>query len=172
MQLLALVQVLVIVVAFLLGRASVSSVEASPASEELQAPAAVVPNEAPPPNAVPSAAATNAQIDTLARTASEQALLDTRNVYTIKVVEYFDSESNRRLAQATWKYLTETQRLPAVIATKGTRVFILVGAAPAQVDFDALLARVKSMSGPPPMSKAGEFYDAYLEKIDKVFPRK
>jgi len=188
LQLVLLAQLLLLVVAFLLGRSSgrsalasntdgasqdaVSKAAAAPVLESsapgISTPRPVV--EAPPVAPAPTDA--QVQVDPHPRNAAEQALLDKNNVYTIKLVEYANTETNRKLAQDALRYLTEQSGLPACLAGTGTRLYILVGAAPKQVDFDELLKLVKQMKGPPPMSKSGEFHDAYLEKIDKVFKRK
>ena len=54
---------------------------------------------------------------------------------------------------------------------RGKRLFIVLGAAPRQVDLDDLLMRAKTMNGPPPRSVKAEFSDAYVDKIDKFFER-
>jgi hypothetical protein len=154
---------------FSAGQLSPAEVERA-ASESLsqQAPAA-----SPAPVAAPSgpAAASNTGYDPNPRTPAEQALLDRANVYTIKLVHYTNTEVNKRLAANTARYVIEQQNLPAVVAADSTGLYILVGAAPRQVDLDAFLARVKKMPGPPPQSRPAEFHTAYVEKIDRVFRR-
>jgi hypothetical protein len=151
------------------GQLSPAEVERA-ASESLaqQAPAA-----SPVPVAAPSApaAASNTGYDPNPRTPAEQALLDRANVYTIKLVHYTNTEVNKRLAANTARYVIEQQNLPAVVAADNTGLYILVGAAPRQVDLDGFLARVKKMPGPPPQSRPAEFHSAYVEKIDRVFRR-
>lgn len=181
LQWLVLAQIVLLVVAFLLGRASVQQAEASEserASSAGNAPAGVVANVAPPsaPQAQPAAAAGGGALPVRAEptpvSAAEQALRDPRNVYTLKVADYVYNESSVRLAQDAARYLVDTAGLPACLVQKGTRVYLLVGAAPRQVDLDDLGRTVRQLKGPPPISKPAEFHDAYVEKIDKVFQRK
>jgi hypothetical protein len=128
LQILVLVQLILLVAAFWLGRASAGEVQASRDGEPDfasqgagEAPAEPAPQEPAP------------RVDPNPRTATEQALLDPRNVYTIKVVEYANTDSNRKLAQDALRYLVDDQRLPACLAGTGTRLYILVGAAPTHV---------------------------------------
>lgn len=175
-RLIGLVVFLAMVVAFLFGRMSVRGVARAAedpavggsAVEETARLANAAPPSAP---ATQPAAAPPPVVDPNPRTAAEQALLDRANVYTIKLVHYSNTEVNKRLAAETARYVIQTHNLPAVVAADNTGLYILVGAAPRQVDLDDYLARVKRMSGPPPLSRPGEFTTAYIEKIDKVFRR-
>jgi hypothetical protein len=202
LRLFGLVVLLLVVVAFLFGRLSVSRVSnaaegvneaaglgADGASASL-APAAtnLAPSSPPnsPPNSPPissqaqqpplsgsnpASAPAGGDFDPNPRTPAELALLDRENIYTIKLIHYSNTEANKRLAAGTARYVIEQQNLPAVVAADSTGLYILVGAAPRQVDLDGFLARAKKMPGPPPMSKPGEFHSAYVEKIDRVFRR-
>jgi hypothetical protein len=183
LRLFGLVVLLLCVVTFLLGRLSVSrgtlAAESESAAKAAQSAAAaqVAPSgptpavpEAQPPVAPAAPAGGQPIVDSQAREPAEQALLDRKNVYTIKLVHYSNTQANQRLAAQTAQYI-RAQNLPAVVATDGAGLFILVGAAPRQVDLDAYLAQVKRLAGPPPLSRAGEFASAYLEKIDRVFKR-
>lgn len=191
LRLFGLVVLLLCVVTFLLGRLSVSrdaQAAESGASEKAaqneaaarkEAAAQVAPNVSTPSQAAPTAqpavaapapAGGQPVVDSQAREPAEQALLDRKNVYTIKLVHYSNTQANQRLAAQTAQYI-RAQNLPAVVATDGAGLFILVGAAPRQVDLDAYLAQVKRLPGPPPLNRAGEFASAYLEKIDRVFKR-
>lgn len=176
-RLLALVAFLAVVVAFLLGRMSVSrpALAADPDVQENredsttgQASLGALP--APPP-AAPAAQPNAPPVDPNPRTPAELALLDTANVYTVKLVHYSNTEVNQRLAAETARYVIGTHNMPAVVAADSTGLFILVGAAPRQVDLDDFLARCKKMPGPPPLSRPGEFHTAFIEKIDRVFKR-
>ncbi len=187
LRLIGLVVLLLMVVSFLLGRVSVRGV-ARAAGDASVAPAAsdarATQSAAPPPAVAapqqPSAAPTAAppsvsppapKLDATPRTSAEQALLDPANIYTIKLVHYSNTEANKRLAAETARYVQQTHNLPAVVAADGSGLFILVGAAPRQVDLDDYLSRVKRMSGPPPLSRPAEFHSAYVDKIDKLFRR-
>jgi hypothetical protein len=119
----------------------------------------------------PLAAAPGVEIDATPRSEVERQLADPANVYTIKLVEYVNNEAQQRLALDALEHLTKTQGLPACVAAKGSRLFILVGAGKSQSELDPLLALCKQMAGPPPISKSAEFHDAYLVKIDSVFRR-
>jgi hypothetical protein len=100
---------------------------------------------------------------------AEKALADTRNKYTIKLVEYA-SGRDEDLAWNTLNYL-EGLGLPAASLYKGKRMFIVLGAASKQADLDELLKRAKTMNGPPPRNREAEFSDAYVEKIDNLLER-
>ena len=191
LQWLALAQVVLLLLAFLVGRASTKgAVEAgagdvprnfepaqdtSAAVQPTQTPAAT-PSQNPTNSAgnpqSGASAPVQAQVDSQPRTAAEQALLDPRNVYTLKVVDYVYNDSSLRLARETLRYLTETHGLPACLTRNGSRLYILVGAAPRLVDLDELGRTVRQLKGLPPISRTGEFESAYVEKIDKVFQRK
>jgi hypothetical protein len=166
--LLVVVAVLALVCAFVLGRASVSGVAAAPGGVE---PESAQPQDAPRSEVPASIAPAVVPPDAQPHSPAEQALLDQRNVYTIKVVEYYRSELNIERARETLRYLTEVQGLPACSTTTSTRIYVLIGAAPAKTELDQLLLKVRTMAGPPPLSRPAEFFDAYPEKIDKVFPR-
>lgn len=170
---LALIAVVAVAGGFLLGRWSTwgSGSEPIRAAGENAPPARETPPRVDPTPAEPVPAGATAELDATPRSVVEQALADPRNAYTIKLVEYENEPRQQRLALEALDYLTKVQGLPACVAVKGSQLFILVGAAPKQVEFDALLALCKTMPGPPPASKAAEFHDAYIEKIDKVFPR-
>jgi hypothetical protein len=192
LQLLVLAQVVLLVVAFLLGRASVQQAEAresggpdnagAGAGSQLspyqgaQGMASVEQGQGVPRTAAAGAPAAGGTLPVRAEptpvSAAEQALRDPRNIYTLKVADYVYNESSVRLAQDAARYLVESAGLPACLVQKGTRVYLLVGAAPRQVDLDDLGRTVRQLKGPPPISKPTEFHDAYVEKIDKVFQRK
>lgn len=189
LQWLALAQVVLLLLAFLVGRASLrgkveagapdspKNFEPAPQAAPQQAPAQPQPGPTNPTNSAGNpqgtgSGAVQAQVDSQPRTAAEQALLDPRNVYTLKVVDYVYNDSSLRLARETLRYMSETHGLPACLTRNGSRLYILVGAAPRLVDLDELGRTVRQLKGPPPISRAGEFESAYVEKIDKVFQRK
>ncbi len=185
-QWLVLAQVVLLLCAFLVGRASVQETAASEArvdasrgpqfapAVEPNAPAASgAPASGGTPAATPNAPGTTLPVraEPTPVSAEEQALRDPRNIYTLKVADYVYNESSVRLAQDAARYL-KNSGLPACLVQKGTRVYLLVGAAPKQVDLDELGRTVRVLSGPPPINRPREFHDAYVEKIDKVFQRK
>lgn len=166
--------VVVSVAAFFLGRASVSSVgaqdapaSAGPAAGEEAARAALA-----PPGTSPAAAPSQpepASAATKAATPAERALLDPRNRYTVKLVEYRSGRDDE-LALETLRYL-QGLGLPAVAQFRGKQLFILLGAAASTGELDDLLARARTLTGPPPLSKKNEFHDAYVVVIDKLIQR-
>jgi hypothetical protein len=178
LQRLIVLQLLITIAAFFLGRASVSSVDAGDGSARgdevaagLQQPppasgAGATPSPQPgdPSGAQQSGGA--AQVVTQPGTPAERALLDPRNLYTVKVVEYRKGKDDE-VALSTLEYFLD-QGLPAVAQVQGGRLFILLGAAPTQAELDELLAEAKTMRGPPPLSKPAEFHDAYVVGIDRL----
>jgi hypothetical protein len=170
---LIVLQVLIATAAFFLGRASVSTVDASTGDAGKDAkvagvgerPLASEKSEKKTPAALP-ASSSGAQVSTTPGTDAERALLDPANVYTIKLVEYVKG-SDDAIALDTLSWL-EGKGLPAVAKFKGSRLFLLVGAAPTQKELDGLRDTVKSMNGPPPRDKPNEFHDAYVVKIDTL----
>jgi hypothetical protein len=170
--LLALAGVL-LTLAFLAGRISRGGDAAPPVAAAGPAPAgAKLAGEpgAPPPLAPaaqqPRGEPQEAQVPL---SAAEKALADTRNRYTIKLVEY-TKDQDEDLAWNTLNYL-EGQGLPAAALYRGERMFIVLGAAAKQAELDELLERAKTMNGPPPRNRAAEFSDAYVEKIDNLYKR-
>ncbi len=170
--------------AFFVGRASVSTAAAgtSPSS----APASSASREPGPAAAAktPAGAAKSpgardgltaaapdvvAQIGSQPANAAERALFDPKNLYTVKLVEYSKGRDDKLAAQ-TLAWLQQ-QSLPAVAQFQGARLYILLGAGAEQKDLDGLLARAKSMTGPPPLSKPKEFHDAYVVAIDRLVKR-
>lgn len=185
-QWLVLAQVVLLLCAFLLGRASVQEAAASesrsdapraPQSAPTVEPSAPTTSGAPTSNGAPAVTPTApgtalpVRAEPTPVSAEEQALRDPRNIYTLKVADYVYNESSVRLAQDAARYL-KNSGLPACLVQKGTRVYLLVGAAPKQVDLDELGRTVRLLNGPPPINRSREFHDAYVEKIDKVFQRK
>ena len=170
-KLLAAVFVLALVCAFMLGRASVGAVAASE-SDATSAPE--TPAGAPQQAAVPvaPAAPSNASFGRDAQTPAEAALLDPRNLYTIKLLEYSPSDANKARALETLRYLTDQAGLPAALSSSPKRIVVLVGAAPDKRGLAELLRRAKTIAGPPPLSRSAEFSDAYTVEIDEHFSRK
>ncbi len=104
-----------------------------------------------------------------ARTAAESALLDPANKWTVVLAEYARNR-DEAIAEQTYQYLV-AQGLPAAQTFNGTRLFLVAGAAPDQKSLDGLVKTVKELKGPPPLSKQGEFHDAYHRSIDTILKR-
>jgi hypothetical protein len=174
-QRLIVLQVVIATAAFFLGRASVSTVDAKSgggAGKPAQVAGASAPKPEPEKKSTESAkapanASSNAsQVSTAPGTAAERALLDPANLYTVKLAEYVkDRDDEVALATLGW---LQGQGLPAVAKFKGTRLFLVLGAAAKQKELDQLLQSAKTMNGPPPRNKPGEFHDAYVVNIESL----
>jgi hypothetical protein len=158
LQLLALVQVILLVLAFLTGRMSAHSSQAAQGG---------IDPGARDPGAVSDAQDSGAAVDRQARTPAEAAIQNPVNRYTIQLADYANSEKNKQIASAALNYLVGTHELPAVIVGTDTRLYLLVGAAESQADLTALLERVHAIDGPPPGSKRREFHDALITDISR-----
>jgi hypothetical protein len=171
LQRLIVLQLVITVAAFFLGRASVSRVDASEPSEGEPVQAAMAPSGSAPsePQSAPQPEpqeGSGAEVDREPGTPHERALLDPANRYTVKLVEYRKGRDDDA-ALSTLQFLLD-QGLPAVAQVQGGRLFILLGAAPTQSELDDLLETAQTMSGPPPLSKPAEFADAYVVGIDRL----
>ena len=175
---LIVLQIVIATAAFFLGRASVSTVDAKAGGDsgkQAQVAGAKAPQPEPQKSekkstesAKPPANASNnaSQVSSAPGTAAERALLDPANLYTVKLAEYVkDRDDDVALATLAW---LQGQGLPAVAKFKGTRLFLVLGAAAKQNELDQLLQTAKTMTGPPPRNKAGEFHDAYLVNIESL----
>jgi hypothetical protein len=173
-------QVVLLALVFLAGRASVGRVdagattaaEAGPPSDVTTAgtgsTGAGAPGSVRAAVPIPTAASGEDHAERLEpRTPAELALMDPANLYTIKLVEY-QKDHGESLAWKTMDYL-EDLRLPAVMLYRGERLFIVLGAAARQADLDQLLRLAKTMNGPG--GKKAEFADAYVDKIAKFLDR-
>jgi len=164
-QRLILLQVVITVAAFFLGRASVSTVGAGESTADK--PVSEPPSEArAQPRTSPPASPGVAQEESRPGTPAESALIDPRNRYTVKLVEYRKGRDDK-VALDTLAWL-ESQGLPAVAKFEGSRLYILLGAAQTQRELDDLLKTAQTMQGPPPVSKPAEFHDAYIVGIDRL----
>jgi len=174
------VVVILMALSFLIGRATSGSVTAAEEStvaapEESEVPVLAaapipVPGSTEPVRERSSAEADLTEATDDPRIAKLQArLADTRNEYTVVMVQY-RRDRDEELANAAFYYLLD-QGLPVVMLYKGSSLYIVLGAAPEQVDLDDLLARAKVLRGPPPGNRKGEFSTAYLQKIDNLVPR-
>ena len=156
--------------AFFVGRASVGTpVEAgAPESNEVEGGRVVEAGsgstKSPAANSSPAAAGNAESLNP-----AERALLDPRNRYTVKLVEYQKGRDDS-LAMQTLSWL-QGQNLPAVAQFQGKRLYILLGAGENQAALDELLSTAKSMTGPPPLNKPTEFHDAYVVSIDRLIQR-
>jgi hypothetical protein len=166
--------VLIALAFFFLGRASVGRVEAGvtepDGASQVPAPgtenaAGLAPGGAQAPPQSPPKPAPTAEA---AFSAVERALEDPRNKYTVKVVEY--TVGSESLAGTTLKYLQDLGLPAAAVVHKG-RLSILLGAEASTADLEGLLKRARTINGPGPRSKEREFFDAYIESIDNVYPR-
>lgn len=164
-RLVVLVTVL-IVAAFFVGRASVGRVEAGASSSSAPTTGRVV---EPRPSRPSSTSQAEPASSVQAQTPAERALLDPRNRYTVKLVEYKKGRDDE-IAMQTLAWL-QGQKLPAVAQFQGARLYILLGAAEKQSGLDDLLAQAKSMNGPPPQNRQAEFHDAYVVSIDRLIQR-
>ncbi len=104
-----------------------------------------------------------------ARTRAEQALMDASNKYTVVMAEYVYGRDDA-IAEQTLAYVTG-QGFPAALTYKGTRLFLVAGAAPDQKSLDGLVKSANALVGPPPLNRRGEFQGAYTNYIDKVLKR-
>lgn len=167
--LIALVGVL-ITLAFLAGRMTMEQRQAAHAAAPEEPSTAGAPparTETPRPQAAPAAA--EAEPDQPI-TPAEKALADTRNRYTIKLIDYADRDRDQDLAWSLMNYL-EDQGYESAAIYQGKRLFVVVGAAPNQVDLDEDLDALRALPGPPPLNRKGEFSTAYVEKIDNLYAR-
>jgi hypothetical protein len=172
LQRLIALQVVITIGAFFLGRVSVGDVEAGAPLAEDPAPPVVRYEPSAQPAARPQPPASgDVRVVTSADagTAAERALLDPNNRYTVKIAEYQKGRDDA-LAAATLQWLV-SQGLPAAAKYQGSRLFLLVGAAPKQAELDGLRDRLKTMNGPPPLNKPAEFHDAYISSIDRLITR-
>lgn len=175
LQRLIALQVVITIAAFFLGRASVGTVAAGAPREDTagETQAALAPREASAAPAAKAPAVPAAEPAAVTSndpgTAAERALLDPNNRYTVKLAEY-RKDRDESVALDTLRWLL-SQGLPAAARYEGTRLFLLVGAAPSQVELDGLRDRLKTMNGPPPLNKPAEFHDAYISSIDRLITR-
>jgi hypothetical protein len=172
LQRLIALQVVVTIAAFFLGRLSVGDVSAAAPASVSDTPLPVPEQPARPaaqPQAQQSKPTAAAVTSADAGTAAERALLDPNNRYTVKLAEYQKGRDDE-IAAGTLQWLI-SQGLPAAAKYQGSRLFLLVGAAPGQAELDGLRDRLKTMNGPPPLHKPAEFHDAYISSIDRLITR-
>lgn len=170
LQRLIALQVVVTIAAFFLGRLSVGDVQAGSAPATVSDAQQSVPEQPARPAAQPQGKPTAAAVTSAdAGTAAERALLDPDNRYTVKLAEYQKGRDDE-IAAGTLQWLI-SQGLPAAAKYQGSRLFLLVGAAPSQAELDGLRDRLKTMNGPPPLHKPAEFHDAYISSIDRLITR-
>ena len=96
----------------------------------------------------------------------DQAFADKANSMSVRVIEYKNTEQGRRLAYDCYQYLLR-EALPAVWPIQqGSALILYVGASSERKVLEDLREHVAKLSGPPPLSRPGEFADAFLVNID------
>lgn len=154
--------VLLLAMAFLLGRLSAPSVQASaPVAEDegFRFPAL--------PEGRETARGASSPETTLevseGQTEADRAFLDPANKFSIRVLEYRRTERDEVLAFAAYDHL-RAKGFPVVWPRhKGNSLFVFVGAAPRQSDLDGLLRELWKTPGPGRDAKP--FDDAFVVNI-------
>jgi hypothetical protein len=96
----------------------------------------------------------------------DKAFADPTNSMSVRVIEYKNTEQGRRLAYDCYQYLLR-EALPAVWPIQqGSSLILYVGASSDKKVLEDLKQHVSKLAGPPPLSRSGEFADAYLVNID------
>lgn len=170
-QRLVLLQVLLLVAAFFLGRASVGA--GGPGDEvEAAGPAASPPvgaahRPAAPPPAVetPRSAPSTRPAEVLEW---DRPLMDRANRYTIQVATFDDTEAQRELAWGVHRLLRDAGFSAFSPWRHRDKIVIMVGAAPSQADLDSTLRRVRAVKT---ARGREEFSDAFVTSIDNLVPR-
>jgi hypothetical protein len=169
--------ILLLGLAFWIGRWSSPPVDAGerPRNRMLAAEPRVPPTAAPR-ETVPSEPATDSAIGGGAAagnadTADDRAFRNAANQYTVRVIEYRNDERGRELAWACYSYMRK-EGLPAIRPIEqGSSIILYVGASSSTEELDGIVEFVSQMRGPPPLSRAGEFKDAFRVNIDRVIRR-
>ena len=99
--------------------------------------------------------------------------MDTTNTVTLRVVYYNDDAEGRRMALNTTQYLAEWGFPVVTPIEAGGYVFVCVGAASSTSDPELLRIRreLRTLPGPPPNSKDGEFASTFVYNIDDLIQR-
>ena len=148
--------VLLLAMAFLLGRLSAPAVQAS-APEEVRGEGFRFPTLPEAPEAG-RGTASQEPVTELAEgeTEADRAFLDPANLYSIRVLEYGRTERDQALAFAAYDHL-RANGFPVVWPRhKGNSLFLFVGAAPKIADLAGLLERLRTTPGPGRDAKAFE----------------
>ncbi len=166
---LAIIQVLLLLAAFLLGRASrpIHAQEPAPGGAEaaaspLSAGAAGTSGARAEPRPAPGAAAAAERPD------PDAALKDPRNRFTIMVVTYADTADQRDMARATHAHLRRSGFPVFRPYLRNGKVLLLVGAAPRKDDLNELRNRLRDLASP---RGRREFQDAYVVAIEEYVQR-
>jgi hypothetical protein len=105
-------------------------------------------------------------------TEDDRAFMDPANKYTIRLIQYDNTEANLERAQATAEHLRRKEALPVVGPISMGKILVLTaGHSPKIADLGSLLKHVRGLHGPPPQDKGLPFADAYVVNIDDVVKR-
>lgn len=167
-------QVVLLVGAFFLGRWSKSfgdGVEAKGPADRVSLESAL--GDTSTSVVQPNVAPNNDTAGLLARpqnmTAADAALLDTRNRYTVKAIQYDANERSFALAKEVCAHFARRSLPVCTPYQRGGSLSILVGAAANTADLEELQRAVKSIDSPN--GTKGEFASAYIAPIDSVVKR-
>jgi hypothetical protein len=168
-------QVVLLAVAFFIGRWSKGSfgdgVEAKGAGDRASLESALGSGAESPGLASDASASDSAGL--LARpqkmSAADSALLDSRNRYTVKAIQYDANERNLALAKEVCAHFARRSLPVCTPYQRGGSLSILVGAAPNTADLEELQRAVKSIDSPN--GAKGDFASAYIAPIDSVVQR-
>lgn len=167
-------QVVLLVGAFFIGRWSKSfgdGVEAKGPGERASLESALgdTPTNAAQPNLAPNNDAAGLLSRPQNMTAADAALLDPRNRYTVKAIQYDANERSLALAKEVCAHFARRSLPVCTPYQRGGSLVILVGAAANTADLEELQRAVKSIDSPN--GAKGEFGSAYIAPIDSVVQR-
>lgn len=160
--------------AYWLGRRNATSVAAAaPAADEGIAPGALLPSHKTAA-AIPAKDVAAANVQTAqSGSADDQAFMDPKNRYTIRLIQYTDDGNGRAAASALHEHLRKKEAVPVISPiSKGKAVILVAGSAPKIKDLDPLLAHIRSLRGPNPADDGLPFKDAYVVNIDDLVQRR
>ncbi|MBI5435490.1 MAG: hypothetical protein HZA52_21830 [Planctomycetes bacterium] len=101
--------------------------------------------------------------------AADAALLDARNRYTIKAIQYDANERNLALAKEVAAHFAKRSLPVCTPYQRGNSLVVLVGAAANTAELEELQRAVKSMDSPN--GGKGDFASAYIAPIDSIVQR-
>lgn len=175
-------QLAIIALAFWLGRWSASLGDPSEARAQEPAESSTFTSSPPPdepsaareadedPPAASRASNPPASAAVAEMTAADRALLERRNLFTIKVAEYRNNDTSRELAMRAYRHLAQHNFPVCTPYLAGSSIYLMVGAAPqAQTMENELLPQIKSLLGPDGKNK--DFATAYIVRIDHLVSR-
>lgn len=166
--------------AYWLGSRNSRSVEARTpsAADEGTNPGALLRSSAPaaapiPPPDVASASVASANLQTAqAGNADDQAFMDPKNKYTVRLAQYANDDAGQKQARALCEYLRKKEGAPVIRpVSKGKVVIVVAGFAPKIKDLDPLLTFIRGLRGPNSKDEALPFRDAYVVNIDDLVAR-